>query len=120
MTLCNNSPVDYKSMAPEVLMGHCSCAPNPTTTPEGTLQLFDKASNSWKDISPFAAGLGMDFAGVPKVGQAFPKGTSLTFKYRVSLAATMTAGQGGIAAYAISLPQHNIAGSVTAPVAVVK
>jgi hypothetical protein len=102
VTLCNNSAVDRPEVGVVVVLGHCSCAPNPMSIPVGTVERFDNATDSWIPLEHPTAGTGMDYlAGFSNV-QDLPTGTTATLRYRIALDASMTAGDGAVEAVAVT------------------
>lgn len=102
VTLCNDSAVTYPEVGVVVTLQHCSCAPNPLLMPTGTVERFDPASNAWIQMEHPVEGGGMDYIlGFDNV-QELPKGKSVTLRYRIALDASMNAGEGGVAATAVT------------------
>lgn len=118
VTICNNSPVNYPSIAPAVLADHCSCAPPGPSMPHGTLERFDPASGTWHQLDEFAVGTGMDYLATTQPATPLPKGREITYRYRIAFAADLSAGQGGISATAVGLPKDFQAGSADLPLLV--
>jgi hypothetical protein len=118
VTICNNSPVNYPSIAPAVLADHCSCAPPGPSMPHGTLERFDPAGGTWLKLDEFAVGTGMDYLMTTQPATPLPKGREITYRYRIAFAADLTAGQGGISATAVGLPKFFQAGSARLPLLV--
>jgi hypothetical protein len=102
VTLCNDSAVDYPEVGVTVTIQHCSCAPNPMLMPTGSVERFDPATNSWIQMELPVEGGGMDYLGAFSNVQELPKGKSVTLRYRIALDASMTAGEGGVAATAVT------------------
>jgi hypothetical protein len=101
VTLCNESPVDYPAVGVLLVLTNCTCADNPMGFPEGSIERFDAAANAWVALPHPVVGGGMDYLGTFTDVQAFPRGKSVTFKYRVALDASMTEGDGGLEAAAV-------------------
>jgi streptogramin lyase len=120
VTLCNNSPVAYPKVGITLVLEHCSCAPNPLTIPEGTVERFDPATNTWIKLDHPAMGTGMDYLGGYTNEQELPKGKKVTLKYRVALDASMTDGKGGLEAIAVTTDPLNEIGKANLPFAVTK
>jgi hypothetical protein len=118
VTVCNNSPVNYPSIAPAVVSDRCECAPGPVYIPKGTLERFYPATGTWHTADEFSMGTGMDYLMVAEPVTPLPKGKEITYRYRIAYAAGMTAGQGGISATAVGLPNHIQAGVADLPLAV--
>jgi hypothetical protein len=118
VTICNNSPVNYPSIAPAVLAAHCSCAPAGPEMPHGTLERFDPTSGTWHKLDDFAVGTGMDYLMTTQPATPMPKGKQITYRYRIAFVADLTAGEGGISATAVGLPKYFQAGSADLPLLV--
>lgn len=93
VTIKNNLASTVSDLAPVVSMSHCSCS---TSTglplmPQGTLELWDAASGTWKSVTYDREGSGMDFITVSPVS-AFDlaPGQTVSFKFRVALNASQT------------------------------
>jgi hypothetical protein len=102
VTLCNNSAVDYPEVGAVLVLNHCSCAPNPMSIPMGTVERSDEATGDWIQMEHPAAGTGMDYLGAYSNVQKLPKGKTVTLRYRIALDASMTAGEGGVEAVAVT------------------
>jgi len=102
ITLCNNSAVDYPKVGVVLVLEHCSCAPNPMSIPKGTVERFDEATGGWIQMEHPAAGTGMDYLGAYSNVQELPKGKTVTLRYRIALDASMTSGEGGVEAVAVT------------------
>jgi hypothetical protein len=118
VTICNNSPVNYPSIAPAVLSDHCSCAPGGPSMANGTLERFDPASGTWHKLDEFSVGTGMDYLMTTEPASPLPKGREITYRYRIAFGAGLSAGQGGIMATAVGLPKNFQAGSASLPLTV--
>ena len=82
------------------------------STPQGTVERFDDATDIWTPLAHPTAGTGMDFLGGFSNVQELPKGESVTLRYRVALDASMTAGEGGVEAVAVTPePLNQIGGA---------
>lgn len=101
VTLCNDSAVDYPQVGVVLVLGHCSCAPNPMSIPLGTVERFDETTGGWIPMEHPAAGTGMDYLGAYSNTQDLPKGKTVALRYRIALDASMTAGDGGVEAVAV-------------------
>lgn len=118
--LCNDSAVAYPEVGVVVTLQHCSCAPNPMMMPTGTVERFDPASNAWIQMEHPVEGGGMDYIlGFDNV-QELPKGKSVTLRYRLALDASMHAGEGRVAATAVTPNPLVQLGRTDIPFAVVK
>lgn len=115
VTLCNNSPVAYPKIGVVLTLEHCSCAPNPLTIPEGTIERFDSATQTWIALDHPAMGTGMDYLGGYTDEQELPKGKKVTVKYRVALDGSMTDGKGGLEAVAVTTDPLNAIGKANLP-----
>ena len=102
VSLCNASPVSYPSVGVVVVLENCSCVPDGLPIAKGTIDYVDPASGSWIPLEHPAAGTGTDFMGGYENVQEFPKGKSVTARYRLTLDPSMTNGEGGVAAYAMN------------------
>lgn len=102
VSLCNDSAVDYPAVGVVLVLEHCSCAPNPMSIPQGTVERWDGAADAWIRLDDPAVGGGMDYLGTYANVQRLPKGAALTVRYRVALDASMTAGEGGLEAVAVT------------------
>lgn len=100
--LCNASPVSYPSVGVVVALENCSCVPDGLPIAKGTIDYFDPATGSWTPLEHPAAGTGTDFMGGYENVQKFPKGKTVTLRYRLTLDPSMTNGEGGVAAYAMN------------------
>jgi len=120
VTLCNNSAVAYPQVGVVVTLQHCSCAANPMSMPTGTVERFDPATNGWIQMEHPVEGGGMDYLGGYSNVQELPKGKSVTLRYRIALDASMNAGQGGVAATAVTPDPLVQLGRADVPFAVVK
>lgn len=119
VTLCNDSAVAYPQVGVVLVLSHCSCAPGPLSIPTGSVERFDDAAASWIPVTPATAGTGMDFlAGYSNVRE-LPKGKTTTMRYRIALDASMTAGEGGVEAVAVTPEPLNQIGSAELSFAVV-
>jgi hypothetical protein len=118
VTICNNSPINYPSIAPAVLADHCSCAPAGARMPHGTLERFDPTTGTWHNLDDFARGTGMDYLMTTQPATPMPKGKEITYRYRIAFATDLTAGEGGISATAVGLPGYFQAGSADLPLLV--
>lgn len=118
VTFCNDSPVNYPSIAPAVVSDHCTCSHTPVEMPTGTLERFDPASGTWHQIPGFSMGTGMDYLMTQEPASPLPKGREITYRYRIAYGAGLAAGEGGINATAVGLPQYFQAGSADLPLAV--
>ncbi|MGA5466138.1 hypothetical protein [Mycobacterium sp. NPDC050041] len=101
VTLCNDTPVDYASVGIGLVLDNCSCAPVPGIA-KGTVERYDAAAGTWVPVQNPAAGVGMDHLGQFADLGAFPKGRAVTLRYRIALDASMTDGEGGISATAVT------------------
>ncbi|MCV7170803.1 hypothetical protein H7I41_12850 [Mycobacterium manitobense] len=115
VTLCNNSPVAYPKVGITLVLEHCSCAPNPLTIPEGTIERFDPATQTWIALDHPAMGTGMDYLGGYTNEQDLPKGKKVTVKYRVALDPSMVDGTGGLEAVAVTTDPLNEIGKANLP-----
>ncbi|MCZ8382238.1 hypothetical protein O6P37_25535 [Mycobacterium sp. CPCC 205372] len=115
VTVCNNSPVAYPKIGIVLTLEHCSCAPNPLTIPEGTIERFDSATQTWIALDHPAMGTGMDYLGGYTNEQELPKGRKVTVKYRVALDGSMTDGKGGLEAVAVTTDPLNEIGKANLP-----
>lgn len=102
VSLCNASPISYPSVGVVVVLENCSCVLNGLPITKGTIDYFDPASGSWTPLAYPAAGTGTDFMGAYESVQEFPKGKSVTLRYRLALDPSMIDGEGGVAAYAMN------------------
>jgi len=102
VSLCNASPVSYPSVGVVVVLENCSCVPNGLPIAKGTIDYFDPSTGSWTALEHPAAGTGTDFMGGYENVQEFPKGKSVTLRYRLTLDPSMINGEGGVAAYAMN------------------
>ena len=100
VSLCNASPVSYPSVGVVVVLENCSCVPEGLPIAKGTVDYFDAATGSWIPLEHPAAGTGTDFMGGYENVQEFPKGKTVTLRYRLTLDPSMIDGEGGVAAYA--------------------
>jgi hypothetical protein len=100
--LCNPSPVSYPSVGVVVVLENCSCVPEGIPIARGTIDYFDPATGNWIALEHPSAGTGTDFMGAYENVQEFPKGKSVTLRYRLALDPSMTNGEGGVAAYAMN------------------
>ncbi|MDV3135363.1 MULTISPECIES: hypothetical protein [Mycobacterium] len=100
--LCNTSPVSYPSVGVVVVLENCSCVPDGLPIAKGTVDYFDPAAGSWTPLEHPAAGTGTDFMGGYENVQEFPKGKTVSLRYRLTLDPSMTNGEGGVAAYAMN------------------
>ncbi|MHC9293010.1 hypothetical protein ACRCUN_11115 [Mycobacterium sp. LTG2003] len=117
--LCNDSAVSYPRAGVVLVLSHCSCAPGPLSIPKGSVERFDEAAAAWVPVTHATAGTGMDFlAGYSNV-QELPKGKTITMRYRIAFDASMTAGDGGIEAIAVTPEPLNQIGNATLPFSVV-
>lgn len=120
VTVCNNSAVAYPEVGLVLTLQHCSCAPNPMLMPTGTVERFDPVSNSWIQMEHPVEGGGMDYLGGYSNVQELPKGKSVTTRYRIALDASMNAGEGGVAATAVTPEPLVQLGRADLPFTVVK
>jgi hypothetical protein len=104
VTVCNSSPVNYPQVSLVVALSRCTCSDNPITMAEGTMERFDEASNMWQTLPHPAMGGGMDYLITGYGLGAFPKGRTVTVRFRAALDATMKAGTGGITVAAAGEP----------------
>ncbi|MFN3007678.1 hypothetical protein [Mycolicibacterium wolinskyi] len=119
VTLCNDSAIAYPQVGVVLVLSHCSCAPGPLSIPTGSVERFDDAAANWVPVTPATAGTGMDFvAGYSNVHE-LPKGKTTTMRYRIALDASMTAGEGGVEAVAVTPEPLNQIGSAELSFAVV-
>ncbi len=102
VTLCNNSAVSYSEVGVTVVLEHCGCAPNPMLIPTGTVERFDPTTGSWIQMEHPVEGGGMDYLGGYANVQELSKGKSVTLRYRITLDASMNAGDGGVSATAVT------------------
>jgi serine/threonine protein kinase, bacterial len=100
VTLCNNSAVAYPKMGVVLVLERCSCAPGMGIT-RGTVERLDPATGSWTKMKYPAMGRGMDYVGTYPDVEALPKGRAVTYRYRITLDASMTDGNGGVSATAV-------------------
>jgi hypothetical protein len=70
--------------------------------PKGTVERFDEATGGWIQMEHPAAGTGMDYLGAYSNVQELPRGKTVTLRYRVALDASMTSGEGGVEAVAVT------------------
>lgn len=101
VTLCNNSSVDYPNIGVTTVLTKCSCAINPVGLPEGQIERFDAATNTWVPLRQSVITTGMDYLGGFTDVQPLPKGKTVTLRYRVSLDRSMTAGKGSVETTAV-------------------
>ncbi|SEH77342.1 hypothetical protein SAMN04489835_3958 [Mycolicibacterium rutilum] len=118
VTMCNDSAVDYPDVGVVLVLGHCSCAPNPTSIPAGTVHRFDENTGSWALVEHPTAGLGVDYLGTYADVRPMPKGQRRTARYRIALDGSMTAGQGVVEAAAVTPEPLNRIGTADTPFAV--
>lgn len=57
-----------------------------------TVERFDPATGNWTQMKYPAEGTGMDYIGTYPDVEALPKGKQLTFRYRITVDASMTGG----------------------------
>jgi streptogramin lyase len=107
VTMCNNSPVAYPKVGIVLALERCSCAPNPISIPQGVIERFDPATQTWIKLDHPAMGTGMDYLGGYTNEQHLPKGKKVTVKYRVALDPSMTDGKGGLEAVAVTTDPLN-------------
>jgi sugar lactone lactonase YvrE len=100
VTLCNNSAVDYPKMGLVLALQRCTCSPGLGIT-EGTVERLDPATGNWTKMKYPAMGTGMDYVGTYPDVVALPKGKSVTYRYRITVDASMTDGKGGVSATAV-------------------
>jgi hypothetical protein len=120
VTVCNDSAVSYPEFGIVLTLQHCSCASNPMLMPTGTVERFDPATNSWIQIEHPVEGGGMDYLNGFENVQDLPKGKSVTVRYRIALDASMNAGEGGVAAAAVTPEPLVQLGRANLPFTVVK
>lgn len=101
VTLCNDTPVDYPEVGVVLVLTNCTCTTHPMGLPEGSIDRYDEATGSWVALPHPVVGGGMDYLGTFTDVQPLPKGKQVTVKYRVSLDASMTDGDGGLEAAAV-------------------
>lgn len=102
VTICNDSAVDYPRVGVLLVLGHCTCAPNPTSTPAGSVERFDEPSGTWLSVEHPTAGTGMDYLGTYSDVQPLPKGRRMSLRFRVALDESMTTGEGAVEAAAVT------------------
>jgi hypothetical protein len=100
VTLCNNSAVAYPKVGVVLVLQRCTCAPGMGIT-QGTVERFDPATGDWTKMKYPAMGTGMDYVGTYPDVEALPKGRAVTYRYRITLDASMTDGKGGVSATAV-------------------
>jgi hypothetical protein len=98
VTVCNDSAVSYQKVGVVLVLQHCSCAPGGARMTKGTVERFDPATGNWTQMEYPAEGKGMDYIGTYPDVEALPKGKQLTFRYRITVDASMTDGNGGVSA----------------------
>ncbi|MFD8708307.1 hypothetical protein ACFV1W_37980 [Kitasatospora sp. NPDC059648] len=93
--ISNPTATDYPSVAPlfQLVGGPCNCA-------DGTLQLLDPASSTWRDVT-MPSGDGGAPASYVGAGVALPAHGSLTFHYRFTLSNRNSAKEAFAMLYAI-------------------
>lgn len=96
VTLCNDSPVDYPAVGITTVLTKCSCATNSMGLPDGRIQRFDTATNTWVPLWHPIVGRESDSLGGFTDVQPLPKGRTTTVRYRMSLMPSVTAGKGSI------------------------
>lgn len=101
VTLCNDTPVDYPSVGVVLVLTNCTCTTHPMGLPDGSIDRYDETTGSWVALPHPVVGGGMDYLGTFTDVQLLPKGKQVTVKYRVSLDASMTEGDGGLEAAAV-------------------
>ena len=101
VTLCNNSPIDYPAVGLTTVLTRCSCATSPMGLPEGRIERFDSASQTWVPLRHPIITTGMDFLGGFTDVQPLPKGKTVTVRYRFTLDPSMTAGKGSFETIAV-------------------
>lgn len=120
VTVCNDSPVSYPKVGLVVALEHCSCAPNPMQIPVGTVDYLDDATGAWVPLEHPVEGGGMDHLGQFTNVQDLPKGKAVTVRYRIAMDASMSDGDGGVAAYVVTADGSlNQIGTARLPFAVV-
>ncbi|MEC3956241.1 hypothetical protein VMT65_24600 [Nocardia sp. CDC153] len=83
-------------------MGHCSCGPSGAhMSPQGTMQLLDPSTGTWKQVTFVREGTGMDYLLAPVVPSVtLAPGQSITYHMKVRLqqdpAVNYTAGSGSL------------------------
>lgn len=102
VTLCNDSPVAYPQVGVVLALERCSCATNGLGITEGTVERFDKATNSWIGLDYPSIGTGMDYVMAYENVQEMPKGKAVKLRYRIALDASMADGRGGVEAVAVT------------------
>ncbi len=100
VTLCNDSAVAYPKVGVVLVLQRCTCAPGLGIT-EGTVERFDAPSGSRTKMKYPAMGTGMDYVGTYPDVLALPKGKAVTYRYRITLGASMTDGKGGVSVTAV-------------------
>lgn len=101
VTLCNETPVDYPAVGVVLVLTNCTCTTHPMGLPVGSIDRYDATTDSWVALPQPVIGGGMDYLGTFTDVQPLPKGAQVTVKYRVSLDASMTDGDGGLEAAAV-------------------
>ena len=102
VTVCNDSPVSYPQVGLVVALEHCSCATNPLQIPSGTVEYLDADTGNWVALPHPVEGGGMDHLNQFTNVQELPKGRAVTVRYRITLDASMTDGDGGVAATVVT------------------
>ncbi|GAB2538045.1 hypothetical protein [Nocardia heshunensis] len=106
-------------------MGHCSCAPGGAKlSPQGTMQLLDPSSNTWKPVTFVREGTGMDYLLEPVIpSTTLAPGQATTYHMKVALnqdpQVHYTAGTSAITV-TLEVPGKSLKslGSATVPVTV--
>ena len=101
VTVCNETPVDYPAVGVVLVLTNCTCTDHPLGIPVGAIDRFDDATDTWVALPHPVVGGGMDYLGTFTDVQPLPEGKQVTIKYRVSLDASMTEGDGGLEAAAV-------------------
>ncbi|MFE3187934.1 hypothetical protein ACFXHA_02935 [Nocardia sp. NPDC059240] len=106
-------------------MGRCSCGPGGAKmSPQGTMQLLDASSNTWKPVTFVREGTGMDYLLEPVIpSTTLAPGQSTTYHMKVTLnqdpQVHYTAGTGAITV-TLEVPGKSLKslGSATVPITV--
>jgi hypothetical protein len=115
LTVCNDSEVSYPKVGFVLVLQRCSCAPDPMGIARGTVEYYQPATDSWQAVPDPAEGTGMDFVGGFTNVQPLPKGKDVTQRYRITLDASTTDGQGGVKVYVVNPDGMTLIGAADLP-----